>query len=225
MLVPPASVQLQLATVDRLDGLLLGALAAWIFRQPALLQKLRRWLPWLAIAGIGLFFCGFTAMLVFPQTISQWMYGGANYLGHSVEEVTGVYALYGGYSLLAIGYSALVLYSAVNEGRKSPGQALLRSRILAPIGKYSYGIYVFHVPVLGLGNVFLLPRFYGTAHDMTDLTIMMFCYALLLVMASIALAAISYELFEKRFLRLKRYFEPHYDAREPIAVGGAVRNE
>ena len=56
MLVPPASIEILMATICRLDGLFIGALCAYLFRDSKLMLRVRKWLPAIAILGIGSFF-------------------------------------------------------------------------------------------------------------------------------------------------------------------------
>jgi peptidoglycan/LPS O-acetylase OafA/YrhL len=79
------------------------------------------------------------------------------------------------------------------------------------LGTYSYGLYVYHHFIS-----------YYLAANRTDLELAHWLgshlaavalQAMLGVSASLALAYLSYELFEKRFLRLKRLFET---AEEPV---------
>ena len=97
------------------------------------------------------------------------------------------------------------------DRRSSAWTRFLLSRPLAFLGKYSYGLYVYH-------HFF---SYYFTSHH-TDLILAarLGCTsmaALLLqagagIAASVVLAWLSYECFEKHFLRLKRYW-PSWHAR------------
>ena len=207
-IIPPQSIEIALATICRLDGLFIGALCAYFFRDPELMLRIRKWLPWIASLGVGSFFVAFSGMLFFPRRAALLLYGPSLAVPHSIEDAIRLFLLCGGYTLLAIGFGALVLLVAYTEKTKSLMQRFLKSRVLAPIGKYSYGIYVFHVPILGLANAFLLPRLIvGTAGEAA---VTQCAYIVLLAAASFAVSAISYEFFEKKILRFKRYFEPKY---------------
>jgi peptidoglycan/LPS O-acetylase OafA/YrhL len=71
------------------------------------------------------------------------------------------------------------------------------SRMLAWLGRRTYGLYMFHWPVLlSLEAVDMhLGRTFGPAELILSLTL------------TVALAVVSYELFEKRFLALRRRFQ------------------
>ena len=110
-----------------------------------------------------------------------------------------------GFTLLAVGFSALILYAAATDGEATLFQGTLRNGVLTDFGKYSYGIYVYHVPLLGLCDYFvykLLPRALVLNFWFSVL------YFVFLFVSSFFIAKVSYECFERRFLALKRYFEP-----------------
>jgi peptidoglycan/LPS O-acetylase OafA/YrhL len=106
-------------------------------------------------------------------------------------------------SLYAFFFGALSLAS-VRPGRSALAR-LFTSRLMTFLGKYSYGLYVYH----GLLTWYLHDRH---AEERLDawlgnhwLTIVL--QAAIGVGVSLAVAVMSYELFEKRFLGLKRFFE------------------
>jgi peptidoglycan/LPS O-acetylase OafA/YrhL len=80
------------------------------------------------------------------------------------------------------------------------------------LGTYSYGLYVYHhfisYYLIANRTDLELARWLGSHLAAVALQ------ATLGVAASLAVAYLSYELFEKRFLRLKRRFET---AKEPVA--------
>jgi peptidoglycan/LPS O-acetylase OafA/YrhL len=89
------------------------------------------------------------------------------------------------------------------------------------LGTYSYGLYVYHHFIsyyLSSNRTEL-----ELAHWLGSHGAAVALQAVLGVSASLAVAYLSYELFEKRFLRLKRLFET---AKEPApqrrAAGGAA---
>jgi len=220
MLVPPASVAATLATICRLDGLFTGALCAYLFRDPNLMLRLRKWLPAVATLGIGLFLSIFSLLVFLPQRGSLLIYGPAPAIPHTLEDAGRLFNLCGGYALLALGFGGWVLFAAYTETEKSLMQRFLQSRILGVIGKYSYGIYVFHVPIIGLAAALIAPKLYVISR--ADLIITRCAYAFLITAASFIIPALSYEFFEKRILSLKRYFEPKYDIRAGAASGQPV---
>lgn len=91
------------------------------------------------------------------------------------------------------------------HGRLNWFDRLFSVRPLTNLGKYSYGLYVYHIPVIILAKIMFGTRpWFG--HEI--LRGLLFCVGS--VAGAICLAVASYELFEKRFLYLKRYFKPRY---------------
>jgi peptidoglycan/LPS O-acetylase OafA/YrhL len=112
-----------------------------------------------------------------------------------------------GFSLLGISAAAL-LAMALRPGSQT--QRLFRHSFLRFLGKYSYGIYVFHYSI----NGFLeepLRNFLNLHLHSKGLSVVL--GALLVGGVSVLVAMLSYHLFEVHFLRLKRYFS--YDRTTP----------
>lgn len=178
-----------MATVTRMDSLLIGALAALLFREPQPLKEARRYLPWVATAGLGTFAAAVVLYAYAPRR-AMWQFTQT-----------------GGFTLLALGFGALILQVVTEQGSRTRQQVILNFGALRQIGRYSYGLYVFHVPVIGVYTLFVRPSmprnwlvnvWAGTAT----------CLAIFLV--SLLIAAVSYECFEKHLLKLKRHFEPDF---------------
>jgi peptidoglycan/LPS O-acetylase OafA/YrhL len=135
-----------------------------------------------------------------------------------------------GYTLFAIFWGG-VLVSLVTarprEARRGPHQTspagtrregLMTSRFMTLFGKYSYGIYVYHPLIryfvlLPLGVRARLDAIAGPAVG----AFLNFVVGTALVFG---VAVISYELFESRFLKLKRFFE--YGPKAPREPSVAV---
>lgn len=164
-------------TFARMDSLLLGAFCACVIREPAVLARIQAAL--LPIFGVGI--VGAVAI----NATSSWA---------SLFTV--------GFSLLAVAFSGLILHVAHVRSPASELQRILSAPILRAFGKYSYGIYVYHVPVV-MFSAALLPGL-GLAGNAP------FGFALtaLIVATSFMVARVSYELLESPFLRMKRFFEP-----------------
>jgi peptidoglycan/LPS O-acetylase OafA/YrhL len=176
-----------MATVTRMDSLLCGALAAILFRDDHALNVLRKWLPWVGSLALLLFAVAAGTLRVVHGN------GGELFF---VETI--------GFSLLAVGFSSLIVYAAASDGAAKLMQVFLRSRVLTDFGKYSYGIYVYHVPILG---VFVFAIHKGSLKTFVgDFWFGALCVVTLFAV-SFYVAKISYECFERRFLALKRYFE------------------
>lgn len=177
-------------TPFRLDGLALGAFLAMTVRQPGGLERLARSLPMVvAVIGALLAFTFFWTRLVPRQ---------------GLELILPVRAS------LILGLLACLLVWALVAPERSSTSLFFRSRGMVFLGTYSYGLYVYHHLIS-----------YYMITNRTDLALepwlgshlaAVALQAVLGVSASLALAYLSYELFEKRFLSLKRLFE---SAKEP----------
>jgi peptidoglycan/LPS O-acetylase OafA/YrhL len=108
-------------------------------------------------------------------------------------------------------FAAVLLYALFAPASSMSGR-LFRSRPMVALGKYSYGLYVYHH--------FL--SYYFVKHDTEFVwaravgshTLGVALQALAGIAASMAVAWLSYEAFEKHFLRLKRFW--------PSAAGPAA---
>jgi peptidoglycan/LPS O-acetylase OafA/YrhL len=191
-----------LLTPFRLDGLALGAFLAVTARQSRGLEWLVRVLPLVAAVVGGLLALTF----VWTRLASR----------QGLELVLPVRAA------LILTLLACLLVCALIAPERSATSRVLRSRFMVFLGTYSYGLYVFHHFIsyyLTSNHIDLeLARQLGSHGAAVALQ------ATLGAAASLALAYLSYEFFEKRFLGLKRLFET---AKEPAAqrpaAGGTAR--
>jgi peptidoglycan/LPS O-acetylase OafA/YrhL len=187
-------------TPFRLDGLALGAFLAVAARQPGGLERLVQALPRVAVVVVGLL----AATVV-------WKRQGL--------ELVGVAA--GVRPALILILLACLLMWAVIAPQRSATSRLFRSRAMVFLGTYSYGLYVYHHFIswyLTANRTELeLARWLGSHGAAVALQ------ATLGASASLAVACLSYELVEKRFLRLKRLFgavnEPA--SQRPAAAGAS----
>jgi peptidoglycan/LPS O-acetylase OafA/YrhL len=105
-----------------------------------------------------------------------------------------------GFTLLGISSAALI---AMTLRSGSTTQRLFQNRFLRFLGKYSYGIYVFHYSINGFLEAPI--RSFLNAHLHSKALSVLF-QALIVGILSVLVAMLSYHLFEVHFLRLKRYF-------------------
>jgi peptidoglycan/LPS O-acetylase OafA/YrhL len=172
-------------TPFRLDALTLGAFLAVTARQPRGPDRLARALPLIVTAAGGLLMVTF----VWTHLVSR----------EGLEFMMPVRA-----ALIEMLLACLLLWALIAT-EWSAISRFFRSRFMVFLGTYSYGLYVYHHFI----------SYYLTSNR-TDLELTRWlgshgaAVAILAVLggsASLALAYLSYELFEKRFLGLKRLFE------------------
>ncbi len=168
-------------TICRIDALAMGAAAAWALRQPGIAAALAR-----------------RQRVIYALTAAVLFAGAVVTRGYVRLTLVTQTA---GYSILA--WTFVVLLVGFVLAQASGGQL---ARRLAPaplraLGKYSYGMYVFHtilhhevgVPVLArLG--WITPGAWQSLVYTAAMTVMTFLCAVA-----------SYQLVEKHFLRLKRH--------------------
>jgi peptidoglycan/LPS O-acetylase OafA/YrhL len=176
-------------TPFRLDGLALGAFLAVLVRQPGGLERLVRALPRVAaVAGILLVFS-----FVWTRMISR----------EGMEIVLPIRA-----ALIQILLACLLVWALTASSRTLISR-FFSSRFMIFLGTYSYGLYVYHHFIsyyLSTNRTELqLAQWLGSHGAAVALQ------ATLGAAASLAIAYVSYEYFEKRFLRMKVLFE----AKEP----------
>jgi peptidoglycan/LPS O-acetylase OafA/YrhL len=173
---------LYVITFTHLDGLAVGSSLAVCLRDPRLTATVRRLLPFAAAVGLA----GLVAARLVSRDYFFWDKGMATY----------------GYTAIAILFGSLLVYS-LDNGSAVGLNRLLSSVFMRQTGKYSYALYMAHVPIAGivaaLATRFLAPRI-GTLPSFLVFVVGAFG-------ASWLAAVLSWHLFEKRILALKRYFE------------------
>lgn len=175
-------------TLQRMDGLALGALLALSLRHPAwgrhLLQSSSypKALIFFSIASL--------IFIMMPRTFHVPL----------MDVFSG--------TIFAVLFTLVVL-GALRSPVSAPANRFLSSAFLTTFGKYSYGLYVIHgVLRPGMQRLFdlhALPSFFGSP------VFYQLSYYVATIGSSFALAYLSYHLFEKRFLAMKILFS--YSAR------------
>ena len=155
-------------TPFRFDGLALGGGAACIAADPRLLVKIKSIIPWV----LG-------ASLIIAISIAFEFGSGAT--TNQMDTF--------GYAALALSLSCLVLHCATTA---SPVSKVFLFSPLRHLGKYSYGIYLFHF-------VLVRPPSFGLNRAVFSI--------ILGSVGSYLLARVSWRFVEQPFLRLKRHFE------------------
>jgi peptidoglycan/LPS O-acetylase OafA/YrhL len=187
-------------TLFRLDGLALGAFLAVTARQPGGLERLVRNLPRVAVVVGGLL----TVTYVWRGLVSR----------QGLEVVLPARP-----AMILILLACLLVWALIAPERSAISR-FFRSRFMVFLGTYSYGLYVYHHFIsyyLTVNRTELeLARWLGSHGGAVALQ------ATLGASASLAVAYLSYELVEKRFLGLKRLFET---AKEPSPQRAAPPDE
>jgi len=190
-------------TPFRLDGLALGAFLAVAMRQPGGPERLVRALP--RVAAVACILLAVT--YAWTRLISR----------DGLELVLPVRA-----ALIQILLACLLVRVLVAPHWTATSR-FFRARWLMFLGTYSYGLYVYHHFIshyLTANRTELeLAQWFGAHWAAVAVQ------ATLGASASLAIAYLSYELFEKRFLRMKRFFATSTEptTRETVAVGGVAR--
>lgn len=181
-----------MSSLCRADSLVIGAGMAYYVRSPGFRAE-----TWSRFASAGLYV--FLPLSVLYQAFIRGP-------GDPLFTVIG-------YSVTALGFAGL-LATAVQR-RSSRLRPIMESPVLAWLGRYSYGIYLFHMLVWYVShrvlNAELAPD--GSPLDpdafspllgstLVDAPARM----IMVVSVTAVLAWLSFHLYEKRFLRLKKYF-------------------
>ena len=167
-------------TPARLDGIAAGSAIALLMRGPRGLETVRRRLPLLLALSAG---------YIALHTTFDYM---------NVESRP-LLPLY--FTATATLFACLLVAAMhAGEGRAA---SMLRSRFLGFFGKYGYGLYVFHVPLIGLAALagFTPGNLSGQGSELGATVLYL---AVMTGISSIA-ALISWHMWEKQFLKLKPY--------------------
>jgi len=175
----------------RMDALALGGLLSVMVRSPGWVEALRANLPRMVGTGLALLIitCALTPILTPGDGLLPPLQLHVQLLGYPAVDLL---------SLALVGYA--ILPGVHREG------TLLMSPVLRTLGKYSYALYLLHIP---LRNVLVERIFPGGA--LPPLFGSQIPAQIFLILGSVALtyvvALLSWNLFEKHFLTLKRHFE------------------
>lgn len=170
-------------TPGRLDGLMAGAVAAVAARQPRGLAPWRSAAAWAFVAGV-------TVLL----PLAVWR--GLEYSDPIIAVVS--------FPLLAICYGSLLVLTLTADGWWTRA---MRCPALRSWGKYSYGLYLLHYPMLWAMNQKLAGLFSRPSMTMggSQLPGVALRIAIGVPVAYFA-AWLSYHMYERHFLALKRRF-------------------
>jgi peptidoglycan/LPS O-acetylase OafA/YrhL len=170
-------------TPCRIDALAAGAYLAVLDHRPKRLVTLDRFAPWIAVCLIPII------GLVFAMAYSR-----------------PVLVQVAKYSLLAVFFACFVVL-ARTAIPNSLAERVIARKWLIFLGKYSYGIYVFHGLLRPIFLHYIGPdRFVEWIQ--APYLLATFCYGVAASAMAIAVSVLSYHAYEKRFLKLKRFFQP-----------------
>lgn len=183
-------------TPARIDTLAIGAWLALIYRDPARRQSVERLAPRAFVLAL--------VLLIVVNLPSVRL------AGYSVAMQTI------GFPLLAVMAASAISMATGSE----PGNAKLRKgltiRPLLAAGKYSYAMYVFHLPLVIALDIAGLRM--GTFSGGTPPGIAAaLAYSIVCSLLTFLAAFASWHLYEKHFLKLKRLFP----RREPVVTFGS----
>lgn len=208
----PLIVSKYLAVVDKrlaLKCVFIGALLVWLLRISFfLLYKIFAYVPFFGMANHfilcradGLLLGACVAMLyawnIFPDAVKHAMF-------YKILMFISAFAVifvlrYGvtddpyGWSTMAIMYAAISFATAsLIISLLATGESIIKKGLRFPplvyIGKISYGLYLYHVPIFGFTSIKLLGYTWGPIVALT---------------LSFLLAALSYQFIERKFLQLR----------------------
>ncbi len=181
-------------TPSRMDALALGGLLALIAREPGGLSRLAKWARPAVVSSA-----------VFLGMIFLWRHGLT--FRHAVVQTIG-------FTLLAILYGGILAVAVASPPDTVAGR-LFADRFLSFLGRYSYAVYVFHLPVIFyMGRFFNaggIPRLAGSQLPGQLL------FTTSAASVSLAAALVSWHLYEAQFLKLKALFP--YDTKAKSTPG------
>lgn len=169
-------------TIARWDALAIGALLALLVRD-------RIWFERMVLLAPKLFWGACAYVLIFMAFNRNFTPVDS---GLAVFNQTAISLLFG----------VLVFYAVrVNAGHMACWQRFLSLSAMRSIGKYSYAMYIFHMPLMRLFSP-LWKNYFPQLPSLVGATV----YSLLVFGATYVLALLSWVLLEQPCLRLKRFF-------------------
>ncbi len=168
-------------TITRFEGLIFGGLIALVFYTGGIWkERFTRWAAPVFWVSLGLFTVISVTGTPSPTSNNNLM------------------TIYGYTLLVLITGSLIVLLSTQPE--TSFIRRIFRNRGLLFFGKYSYAMYMFHVPII----IILMEIFWETRRQNAQMWLL---YIVITFGLTILLSLLSWHLLEKHALKLKKYFE------------------
>ena len=199
----------------QMDSLAAGALVALLVRGAAGVRAMLEPARSAAIAAGGVLILASIGALLFHlqwQSSTGFPMGAHAYavdqLRHPLFAVPYVAAAF--YSVLAVFFAALLaLAIQLEEGSYA---RFMKFKALRFLGGYSYGIYVFHLPILVA--LWTLMGKFSWCHELQSSLVCVLIFIAGNVALTLAISVASFHLYEKHFLKLKKYFP---EQTKPIA--------
>lgn len=174
------SVAAETLTCCRMDALAIGSWVALAARGTSGLHGLARGAAWSMFLGVGVIL-GLAVVNALVTRLSDRIL---------TLRTTAYGFLFGG-----------MIVSAVLAVPAGLAGQLWNSRVLRFFGKYSYGIYVFQVPLVPLIDLIASPEY--LAAQLGSRLAARAAYTLLAISITVVVALVSWHAFEKHFLKLK----------------------
>jgi peptidoglycan/LPS O-acetylase OafA/YrhL len=178
-------------TVFRVDSLAMGGALAVVVREPEILPRVLRPAKWAAVVAIGT-----VAVIVARRKFFA-------HLDPLVDVI--------GFTAVAVLYGAILLLTVAGPEPSRLRRFLSHPRVTF-FGKYSYGAYMLH-DLLGPAYGRLFPVD-GLERTMGSEVLAFVIYWVLASAMTFACAFVTFRVYEKPFLDLKRFFE--YGKRAPV---------
>jgi peptidoglycan/LPS O-acetylase OafA/YrhL len=184
LLLGASSYMVYMWTVSRMDAIAFGAISALIVQRWRLRNEVPPALPWVT---------GGVIVALIGALLSR-LYSGSTWPTETV-----------GFSCLGLACMLILLGAVANDlsPRQSRLLTVLRSRLLASVGRYSYGMYVFHMffAIFAATWIKRIATSFGDAR--------MLACMLIMITLSYGMGFLSYHFYEKHFLRFGgRHFAP-----------------
>lgn len=199
------AVALHVLTPSRLDALAVGAFIALVVRQEGGLDRLT--------AAARFVIPVFGLLLVGDGVFRYWSHSGREgeqgLFSANLPEIQTV-----GLTILAICFGAILVRAVAASQREiaqpgAPRSSLVRlfeSPMLRSLGKYSYAMYLFHFPLNRLVRDTMLTNKQLPIIAGTELPAQII-FTIACIAITYVAAVLSWNLYEKHWLGLKRYFD------------------
>jgi peptidoglycan/LPS O-acetylase OafA/YrhL len=193
-------IAVHLLTPSRIDALAVGAFIAAVSRGPGGFELLCRYGRVVGVVA----FAAVTAAFAYRFVTNTGRPGEEGFASANLPEIQTV-----GLTLIAVAFGGLLVHVlALTRSPEPTKHRLVRffeSPLLRSFGKYSYAMYLFHLPVRALIRDTVFGKdLKWIANSQIGMQI---AFTSISIAATFALAWMSWNLFEKRCLALKKYVE------------------